>query len=129
MRLIKITSLQVNASKAKDGAVRREPVISEHPLVRTHPVTGEKALYVNPQCKWNRTPLHRPTKAPPVTRNIVGYKQEESDALLVRHLVHPQDPITDFRRNSFTITLLMAPISKQGSNGPKELWSYGTIAS
>jgi sulfonate dioxygenase len=42
---------QVNASKVKDGAVRREPVVSEHPIVRTHPVTGEKALYVNPQCE------------------------------------------------------------------------------
>jgi len=57
---------QANASRNKDGTVRREPVISEHPIVRTHPVTGEKALYVNPQ----------------FTRNIIGYKQEESDALL-----------------------------------------------
>ncbi|CAG9992751.1 unnamed protein product [Clonostachys byssicola] len=57
---------QVNASVRKGSIKRREPVVNEHPIVRTHPVTGAKALYINPQ----------------FTRDIVGLKKEESDAIL-----------------------------------------------
>lgn len=57
---------QANMSKSAGGVMRREAVDSVHPIVRTHPATGEKALYVNPQ----------------FTRRIVGFKKEESDMLL-----------------------------------------------
>ncbi|KAF3934826.1 hypothetical protein ABW19_dt0200728 [Dactylella cylindrospora] len=57
---------QAASSLARGGVVRREPITSVHPIVREHPVTKQKALYVNPQ----------------FTRYIVGYKKEESDFLL-----------------------------------------------
>ncbi|KAF2792536.1 TauD-domain-containing protein [Melanomma pulvis-pyrius CBS 109.77] len=69
---------QADNARNRGGIVRREPIQSIHPLVRTHPVTGEKALYVNPQ----------------FTRRIVGYKKEESDFLLnflYDHIAKGQD--------------------------------------
>ncbi|KAF4124508.1 sulfonate dioxygenase [Geosmithia morbida] len=69
---------QAEAARKRGRKVRREPVSTVHPLVRTHPVTGEKALFVNPQ----------------FSRYIVGYKREESDNLLnflYRHIALGQD--------------------------------------
>ncbi|TFY70500.1 hypothetical protein EVG20_g2509 [Dentipellis fragilis] len=53
-------------SRKRGGAMRRENIETEHPIVRQHPVTGEKALFVNPG----------------FTKRIVGFKAEESDYLL-----------------------------------------------
>ncbi|KAL9709560.1 hypothetical protein Ac2012v2_007299 [Leucoagaricus gongylophorus] len=57
---------QADYSRKLGGPLRREPVETEHPLVRVHPVTGEKALYINEG----------------FTRRIAGFKKEESDYLL-----------------------------------------------
>jgi taurine dioxygenase len=47
-----------------------------HPVVITHPLSGKKALYVNPA----------------FTKNIVGYSEEASTALLTRLYTHAMNP-------------------------------------
>ncbi|KZT24345.1 TauD-domain-containing protein [Neolentinus lepideus HHB14362 ss-1] len=66
LRAVHSAVYQAENSIQRGGPVRREPVETEHPLVRVHPATGEKALYVNQG----------------FTRRIVGFKKEESDYLL-----------------------------------------------
>lgn len=69
---------QAAAARARDSVVRREPIATAHPLVRTHPATGEKALFVNQQ----------------FVRHIEGFKKEESDYLLkflYDHVAYAQD--------------------------------------
>ncbi|EPT01675.1 hypothetical protein FOMPIDRAFT_1059637 [Fomitopsis schrenkii] len=57
---------QADGSRAAGHTVRREPVESIHPIVRVHPVTGWKSIYVNPG----------------FVRRILGVPKAESDAVL-----------------------------------------------
>jgi len=54
---------------------------AEHPVVRTHPVTGKKALYVNRG----------------FTRSLVGVPRDESDAVLRYLYEHMENPLFQCR--------------------------------
>src|SRR5664279_3186700 len=54
---------------------------AEHPVVRTHPVTGKKALYVNRG----------------FTRHIIGIPRDESDAMLGYLYQHAENPLFQCR--------------------------------
>jgi taurine dioxygenase len=58
--------IQADGSKAFGRSVRRDPVVTEHPLIRSHPVTGWKSLFFNPGF---------------VTK-IVGIPKTESDIII-----------------------------------------------
>ncbi|KAK1672507.1 hypothetical protein BDP55DRAFT_558256, partial [Colletotrichum godetiae] len=68
---------QAQNALGKGGKLRRDPITSVHPLVRTRPATGENALYIKPQ----------------LARLIVGY-EKKSDVLLnflYHHMALSQD--------------------------------------
>lgn len=57
---------QADGARAAGLPVRREPIETAHPVVRVHPATGWKSVYVNPG----------------FTRRIAGVPKAESDAIL-----------------------------------------------
>ncbi|KIK97021.1 hypothetical protein PAXRUDRAFT_825355 [Paxillus rubicundulus Ve08.2h10] len=70
---------QAEGSRAAGLHVRREPIESVHPVVRVHPVTGWKSVYVNPG----------------FTRRIIGVPKAESDVIL-NFLFHQISDNVDF---------------------------------
>jgi taurine dioxygenase len=67
------------------------PIPASHPVICTHPETGRKVLYVNPQ----------------FTRYIEGVDAEESRRLLARLLAHVTDPRWTWRHHWHVGDLLM----------------------
>ncbi|ODV77915.1 alpha-ketoglutarate catabolism dioxygenase [Suhomyces tanzawaensis NRRL Y-17324] len=69
---------QASNSRREGGIERRKPVSNIHPLIRVHPATGEKSIYLNR----------------PFSRRIVELKEEESAYLLnflYTHIEQSQD--------------------------------------
>lgn len=58
--------LQAADSRAFGRPVRRDPVITEHPIIRTNPVTGWKSVFFNPG----------------FVTDIVGIPKAESNAII-----------------------------------------------
>lgn len=56
----------IGFARANNGLIRKDSVTSIHPVVRVHPVTGEKALFLNAE----------------FVQGIVGLKDLESDLIL-----------------------------------------------
>jgi sulfonate dioxygenase len=75
---------QADGSRAAGLPVRREPVETIHPVVRVHPVTGWKSVYVNPGtfCLPIYTRGQHLTYCTGFTRRIIGLPKAESDAIL-----------------------------------------------
>lgn len=63
--------IQADGSIALGRPVRRDPIVTEHPLVRTHPVTGWKSLFFNPGFVTKIVGVPRTE-----SDHIIGYLQE-----------------------------------------------------
>lgn len=98
----------------RDGHfVRREPVKSYHPIVRVHPVTKQKVLFVNPG----------------FTRRIVGLKDEESDAILqLLYKVRDRDGVNTYMLKILLTRFRLQHIAQSQDIQARVKWDDRTVA-
>lgn len=78
LKAVHTSKMMIEHVRSVKGFVRRNPIQSIHPIVRVHPVTGEKSLWVNSE----------------FVTGIAGFKETESDLLLkflVDHVIMGHD--------------------------------------
>jgi sulfonate dioxygenase len=78
LEAIHTSEKMINHAKAAGGLVRKDAVRTAHPLVRIHPVTKEKCLFINGE----------------FITNIIGLKEPERQVLmdfLLNHLITGHD--------------------------------------
>ena len=80
---------QAQGARAGGTHVRRKEIETVHPIVRVHPVTGWKSIFVNPGKSHLSLACRTGTDYQPLhvahlgfTRRIVGIPKAESDAIL-----------------------------------------------
>lgn len=89
---------QADGARAAGKPVRREPIETVHPVVRVHPATGFKSVYVNPGKRAQPPPYPSflTNKSAGFTRRIIGVPKAESDSIL-NFLFHQIGENPDFQ--------------------------------